>query len=65
MVYSIGVDAIDSGGAGDDVVEFEKEYLCEAYGMNCGMGFEQAATGELAFVGVSSLLVGLVRGARR
>ena len=35
MVYSIGADGVDQGGAGDDIVTWAKEYSCAEYGVGC------------------------------
>jgi hypothetical protein len=34
-VYSVGLDKIDEGGGGDDVIVGPKKYRCEDYGVNC------------------------------
>jgi len=35
VVYSPGIDAIDQNGEGDDVINGEKKYDCDVYGVNC------------------------------
>jgi len=62
FVYSIGLDQIDAGGAGDDVTYRDKEYRCKDYGVNCGPDPLQIAALLVAALGALSLLVGLVRG---
>lgn len=61
-LYSIGVDAMDNGGAGDDVTTREKKYECSSYGVNCGL-IERMSV--LSVLLLASALVGLARGIRR
>ncbi|MEK8035017.1 type II secretion system protein GspG [Ideonella sp. DXS29W] len=35
LLYSTGADAKDQAGAGDDIVEWEKESDCKVYGAGC------------------------------
>jgi hypothetical protein len=42
-VYSSGIDAIDQGGLGDDVVTGDKEYQCKPYGASCPLPPLEAA----------------------
>jgi len=62
LVYSAGIDQVDSGGAGDDVSSRDKHYRCEDYALNCGpTASDIAAYGALLLLPLS-LITGLIRG---
>jgi len=61
VLYSMGVDARDDGGAGDDITRRKKDYECRH---SCGVNAGNVVV-LLALLLLTSGLVGLARGIRR
>jgi general secretion pathway protein G len=61
VLYSIGVDARDDGGAGDDITRRKKDYECRH---SCGVNAGNVVV-LLALLLLTSALVGVARGIRR
>jgi len=65
VLYSMGVDARDDGGAGDDITRRKKDYECRH---TCGVDVDTwkvSGVVLLALLLLTSALVGLARGIRR
>ncbi len=65
-LYSLGRNGVDEHGGGDDVVNWEKNYTCEDYGVGCRRPCEIAQASALVALvlwlvvgGTSALLFGV------
>ena len=61
FIYSPGLNHIDEGGSGDDVIVGEKSYRCADYGINCPPSPRRMTSLGALALAVLSLCVGLVR----
>jgi hypothetical protein len=49
VLYSPGLNKIDEGGAGDDIILGPKKYRCEEYGVNCPKPCETVQMASILF----------------
>jgi Type II secretion system (T2SS), protein G len=59
-LYSVGVNGVDEGGAGDDITGPSKLYSCSEYGINCPLQLEDILRVGVAASATLALLVLLV-----
>jgi hypothetical protein len=60
-IYSPGLNHLDEGGSGDDIILGEKSYLCADYGVNCPPSIRRIGGATALMIAALSLCVGLWR----
>ena len=61
LIYSLGRNHIDEGGAGDDIIIGDKYYQCVDYGLNCPPAPGKIASTIALAVAALSACVGAIR----